>query len=333
MNKKTKITLISVGALTVIGGATFGIASLTNSGSTGQKSSSNISSESSSSEKAKGTVTFSDVSEKPKLAATVVSLYGADKLDDSDWSKVGKAVQDHSQDVDLFFSTSKDGGKYKFILENQEPEDDGVWYRLLGNEHEDVVYFDINDSKLQNVPFKKVIEYVNNHYSDSELKEMLERMFVQEEGQPRDHSGKTANSNSNESKHSSVDLRTSYEIDKDMWSRQVMTYLENHVSDLKNPTAFQMIVDIKQGKNNSFNEEPQLKRKYVGKYDGSITHDDLTIGVPQAGGAYVMTIEDSDLVVKFENVGSVETQCIVPISHVEDYLKNYNGTLVNVNLI
>lgn len=196
MNNKVKMTLFSVGALVVIGGATVGIASLANNGTAENKAASVSQTSKTSSQassvvdKPKGTVTVKDVSEKPKLAATVVSLYGADKLDDTDWSKVGKSVQDKSQDVDLFFSTSQDGGKYKFILEDQAQNDKGPWYRLVAD-GADVVYFDINDGKLQNVPFQKVVDYVNNNYSDAELEEMRDRMFIQEAGQPRDRSQRT----------------------------------------------------------------------------------------------------------------------------------------------
>lgn len=339
MNNKVKITLFSVGALVVIGGATVGIASLANNGtvenkaSSGSETSKTSSQASSVVDKPKGTVTVKDVSEKPKLAATVVSLYGADKLDDTGWSKVGKSVQDKSQDVDLFFSTSQDGGKYKFILEEQAPNDKGPWYRLVAD-GADVVYFDINDGKLQNVPFQKVVDYVNNNYSDAELEEMRDRMFIQEEGQPRDRSQRTNGttiSNNTKTKTTnqgkSVDIKKHAETDKMLWTREILTYINK--SDDK--TAEFLPPDELPDPSETLSEG----ELYIGQFKVEIMEDKpgFIMSLWRTGRPTVYEQQGDVVSMTFMNGDPTPPVTTVSTQKIESFLDEYDGELVELSVV
>lgn len=169
MNKIGKISIGILAAVTVFGGAYFGVNVLTKKPSVNMSESSEHISSSSSAQKSshvskqKGSVTVANLVNDPSMSAAVLAQYAVDNLNDGSWGAVKTGVK-NNEPIKLIVVLDDAGTSYHYGDEKNTP-----YYRLQGAEGGRVAYYAANDTELTTVALKLVVDDVNAKHGNDDL--------------------------------------------------------------------------------------------------------------------------------------------------------------------
>ncbi len=269
-----------------------------NSSSSSKSSATSLLNSSSSMSSKKSTdnhVSASDMKAHPQLSGAVITYYGVHMLKSSSW----QALQNNMNDkFGIEVMSTSDATKYFINLGNQN---NGIYYLLVGTDHDEVAFYDENNILLKKVSLNDVVGYVNDNTSESTINSIRDNVTVSV-GNPK------------------IDLVNDAQTDSKKYAEDIMAYVENeNIAD-----------SFTYGLWHSIDPE-SLKKLYNGSYhvsfDGNSTYGLDT----QSGGSAQFTSPVAGSV-SFIGQGGVSAKPVDPeklrvsVSTIEDVLNNLDAS-------
>ncbi|WP_220734827.1 hypothetical protein [Leuconostoc inhae] len=231
----------------------------------------------------------------PQLSGAVITYYGVHMLKSSSW----QALQNNMNDkFGIEVMSTSDATKYFINLGNQN---NGIYYLLVGTDHDEVAFYDENNILLKKVSLNDVVGYVNDNTSESTINSIRDNVTVSV-GNPK------------------IDLVNDAQTDSKKYAEDIMAYVENeNIAD-----------SFTYGLWHSIDPE-SLKKLYNGSYhvsfDGNSTYGLDT----QSGGSAQFTSPVAGSV-SFIGQGGVSAKPVDPeklrvsVSTIEDVLNNLDAS-------
>lgn len=115
-----------------------------------------------------GTLTVQQMKDTPEQSAIAIAYYGADHV----WSNLSGEITD-GFNVSI---ESPDSSIVKYYIQ----KGDSPYYRLLGDEHNTVDYYNNSDNELQKVGMSEIVTYVNRKLSDDARNKIVNNVTIGE---------------------------------------------------------------------------------------------------------------------------------------------------------
>lgn len=120
----------------------------------------------------RGTITAADMKKQPSLSATMIAQYAVDNISDSSWEKVNDVISKKAP-LMLWVVMNDKGTAYHYNQVENSP-----YYRLGGNDGDQVVFYTANDKKITEIQLAKLVSAVNAKHTNQEINTLKKNVSI-----------------------------------------------------------------------------------------------------------------------------------------------------------